>query len=71
MKAFAHKGARDIDDGLWLRLIHDCSTKKRLEYCQDIDWNLCYFRAIQGHSGGIPISPELMTYTPIPYDWKK
>ena len=71
MKAFAHKGARDFDDGYWLRLIHEGSTKKRLEYCQDKDGNLCYFRAIQGHSGGIPISPELMKYTPISYDWKK
>ena len=35
MKAFAHKGARDFDDGLWLRLIHDGGSKKRLEYCRD------------------------------------
>ena len=33
--------------------------------------NLCYFRAVQGHSGGIPISPELMKYTPISSGWKK
>ena len=71
MKAFAHKGARDIDDGKWLRLIHEGCTKKRLEYCQDKDGNLSYFRAIQGHSGGIPISPKLIKYTRIPYDWKK
>ena len=30
---------------------------------------LCYLRAIQGHSGGIPISPELMNCTLIPYSW--
>ena len=28
MKALAHKGARDSDDGYWLHLIHDGSTKK-------------------------------------------
>ena len=71
MKAFAQNGARDFDDGYWLRLIHDGSTKKRLEYCQDEDGNICYFRAIQGHSGGIPISPELRKYTRIPHDWKE
>ena len=71
MTAFAHKGARDFDDGYWSRLIHEGSTDKRLEYCQDKDGNLCYFRAFQGHSGGIPRSPALMKYTLIPYDWKK
>ena len=47
-----------------------CITEKRLECCQVKDGNLCYFRAIQGRSG-IPVSPELVKYTPIPYDWKK
>ena len=28
--------------------------------------DLCFLRAIQGPSGGIPISPELMNYTLIP-----
>ena len=71
MKAFAHKGAQDFDDGYWLRLIHEGSKKKRLECCQDKDGHLSYFRAIRGHSGGIPISPELLKYTPVPFDWKK
>ena len=26
---------------------------------------------LSGHSGGIPLSPELMKYTPGPYDWKE
>ena len=40
MKSFAHKGARDFDDGYWLRLVNEGSTEKRLD------------RTIQGHSGG-------------------
>ena len=69
MRAFADQGARDFDDGFWLRMIHDGGTKKLLEYCQDEDRTLCYFRAVQGHSGGIPITPVLMKYTPVPYNW--
>ena len=32
------------------------------EYCEDSKNSLAHFRAIQGHSGGIPIDPELMEY---------
>ena len=35
------------------------STKKRIEYCKDKDGFLCNLRAIQGHSGGIPIEPKI------------
>ena len=33
--------------------------------------SLAYLRAIQGHSGGISIDPELMVYIRIPYSWKE
>ena len=33
--------------------------------------NPCYLRAIQGHSGGIAIRPEMMEYTFIPHNWKE
>ena len=69
MRAFAHEGAQDFSDKICLRLIHEGSTKKRLEYCTDKDGNIYYFRAIQRHSGGIPISPELMKCSPVPYTW--
>ena len=36
------------------------------EYCEDSKNSLAHFRAIQGHSGGIPIGPELMEYIRIP-----
>ena len=71
LRAFAQEGARDFDEGSWLHLIHEGSNKKRLEYCKDNNGSLCYLRAIQGHSGGIPIRPELMIYTLIPHKWKE
>ena len=43
----------------------------RIEYCKDNNGSLCYLRAIQGHSGGIPICPEFMNYTLILYRWKE
>ena len=47
------------------------STKKRIEYCKDKDGFLCYLRAIQGHSGDIPIEPELMGYVFLPRNLKR
>ena len=52
-------------------LIQEGSNKMRIEYCEDNYGSLCYLQAIQGHSGGIPISPELMNYTLNPYNWKE
>ena len=60
LKAFAKQGVRDFSDKDWLRLIHQGSSKTRFEYCEDSKNSLAYFRAIQGHSGGITIDPELM-----------
>ena len=40
------------------------------EYCADSKKSSQYIRAIQGHSGGIPIDPELMVYIRNPYNWK-
>ena len=56
---------------LEIRLIHEGSSKTIFEYCEDSQHSSAYFRAIQGHSGGIPIDPELMGYVLIPYNWKE
>ena len=70
LKAFAKHGARGFSEKHWLRLVHEGSSKKRIKYCEDSQNSLAYVRAVQGHSGGIPIYPELMGYVRIPYHWK-
>ena len=71
LKAFARNGAETFSDNHWIHLIHEGSSERRVEYCVDHKNSLCYLRAIQGHSGGIPVVPELVGYTSIPYDWKE
>ena len=41
------------------------SRKTRAEFCEDSKNSLAYFRAIHGHSGRIPIDPELMFFSKI------
>ena len=71
LKAFAKHGARDFSEKHWLRLVHQGSRKTRFENCEDSNNSLAYFRAIQGHSRGLTINPELMEHIPIPYNWKE
>ena len=69
VRKFSHEGARDFDDEAWIQIIFEGSTKKRMEYCKNEDGTLHCSRAIQGHSGGIPIEPELMNYVSIFCKW--
>ena len=69
LKAFAKYGAQEFSEKYWIQLIHEGSRKKRVEYCVDHKNSLCHLRAIEGHSGGFPIAPELMGYTSVPHNW--
>ena len=60
LRAFADRGARDFSETDWLRHIHEGSNKTRFEHCEDSKKSLTSFRAIQGHTGGITIAPELI-----------
>ena len=46
-------------------------TEIRFEICEHEHGESSYFRVIQGHSGGLIISPRLMKYVMIPYKWKR
>ena len=66
----AYVVARDFSDEVWLQKIFEGSTKTRMENCKKQRWIFCDLRAIQGHSVGIPIEPELMGYVFILRNWK-
>ena len=71
VRQFAREGARGFNDEAWQQMILEGSTKKRIEYCKDKDGFLCYLRAIQRHSGGIPIEPEFMHHVFVFHNWKE
>ena len=39
----------------------------RFQYCMNSKKSLLYIRAIQGHTGGNSIAPELMGHVAVPY----
>ena len=71
LKAFARHGARKFSEKYWLYLIHEGSSKARIEYCERSTKSSAYFRAIQKHSGGVPIDHELMRHIRVPSKWEK
>ena len=69
LKAFAKHGLRDFPEKYWLRLVHEGSSKTSFEFFVRISPNsLAYFRAFQGHPGGMPIGLELLGYIRIPHN---
>ena len=71
LRKFARDEGQVFNDEVWLQKIFEGSSKTRMEYCTNKDVILCYLRAIQGHSGGIPIEPESMGYVFIPRNWEE
>ena len=63
LKVFAQEGAEQPADTCWIQLIQQGSSETRVEYFLDNKTSICYLRAVQGHSGGIPRRPEMMEYT--------
>ena len=63
---FEREGARTFPTPQWLGRIHRGSCKPRFQCCVDSNNNLFYVRAIQGHSEGDLIAPDLMNHVAIP-----
>ena len=71
MREFSGRGGRNFSDRDWLQKIYDRSNKTRFEYCLNSKDSLIYIRAVQGHTGGNIIAPELTCHVTIPYNWKE
>ena len=70
-KAIQKSGWRKFSDTDWLQHIYEGSNKMRFQYCINSKNSLLYIRAIQGHTGGNFIAPELMGHVDVPYKWKE
>ena len=71
LRAFGDKRARKFSDKDWLQQIDEGSDKTSVECCENSKDSLMYIRAIQGHTDGSMIVPELMGHVTIPYNWKE
>ena len=70
-REFQSEGVRIFSDSQWLGYIHRGSNKPRFPYYVNSDSNHLYVRAIQGHSGGDLIAPELLNYVAVPLGGKE
>ena len=68
---FRNQLEKEFTDEDWLHCLCLGSIKTRFEIYKDENGELRYIRAIQGHSGGMIISPKLVDYVIIPYTWKR
>ena len=68
---FRNQVEKEFTDEEWLHCVYLGNIKTRFGICKDEHGELRYVRAIQGHSGGMIISPRLMNYVMVPYTWKR
>ena len=47
------------------------SSKTRIQYCKHSCHDLLYVRAVQGHTGGEVMAPELMGQVTVPFNGKE
>ena len=68
---FQRDGGSNFTDRDWINFIWKGSNKTRFQYCQNSCNKLLYLRAIQGHTGGEMIPPEMLGHVLIPHNWKE
>ena len=67
---FQRDGSHDFTDRDWINYILE-RNKTRSQYCHNSCNKLLHIRAIQGHTGGDMIEPEMMGHVFIRIKWKQ
>ena len=60
-------GGNNCTDRDWINFIWKRRNKTRFQYCQNSYNKLLYIRAIQGHTGGKMIEPEMLGHVLFPH----
>ena len=68
---FRNQLDKEFKDEDWLHCLYLGMIKTRFAICKMKNAELRCSRSIQGHSGGMVISPRLMNYVMIPYKYKQ
>ena len=53
----------------WIDALSRSTDKPRTEYCEDHNGTIIYIRAVQGHSYGATMNPNLFSLIQMPLDW--
>ena len=72
LRALADKGAHEFSVQEWISSTSIKEvTRSGSSVVKILKNSLAFLRAIQGHTGGITIAPELMGHVLLPYRWKE
>ena len=69
--AFLKDGGMKFDDAEWIDHIWKGSSTTRFQCFKNSCDGLLYVRAVQGHTGGEVIAPELMGHVAVLFNWKE
>ena len=70
-KAFQKTRGQKFSDSDSLQHSYKGSNNTRFQYCKNSRDVLLYIRALQGHTGGNVMAPELMGHVAVPCKWKE
>ena len=62
---------QDWKKARWIDVLGRSTDKPRMEYCEEQLGTIRYIRALQGHSHGVAINPNLFSSKQVPFVWKE